>query len=47
MIPTAFITAWRKNAKWIEASQVEQNLISVEKTGEETGEETGEKKWEV
>ncbi len=27
MIPTAFITAWRKNAPWIENTQVEQDLI--------------------
>jgi len=27
MIPTAFIIAWRKNAPWIESSQVEQDLI--------------------
>ena len=27
MIPTAFITAWRKNAPWIENFQVEQDLI--------------------
>ena len=27
MIPSSFITAWRKNAPWIENSQVEQDLI--------------------
>jgi predicted nucleotidyltransferase component of viral defense system len=27
MIPSAFITEWRKNAPWLESSQVEQDLI--------------------
>jgi predicted nucleotidyltransferase component of viral defense system len=27
MIPSAYITAWRKNSPWIENSQVEQDLI--------------------